>query len=80
VRRAQDPEVTTSRPEEVETIPFPSLVAPSAESLMEGADDAAVAFELDRLLGDFLGSLSATSKALSRIAVAGTNGYEAEKV
>jgi hypothetical protein len=80
VRRAQDPEVTTLRPEEVETIPFPSLVAPSAESLMEGADDAAVAFELDRLLGDFLGSLSATSKALSRIAVAGTNGYEAEKV
>ncbi|KAJ6089031.1 hypothetical protein N7499_003878 [Penicillium canescens] len=78
VRRDQDPEVTTSRPEEVETIPFPSLVAPSAASLMEGADDAAVAFELDRLLGDFLGSLSATSKALSRIAVAGTNGYEAE--
>ncbi|KAJ6049286.1 uncharacterized protein N7446_007384 [Penicillium canescens] len=78
VRRDQDPEVTTSRPEEVETIPFPSLVAPSAASLMEGADDAAVAFELDRLLGDFLGSLSATSKALSRIAVTGTNGYEAE--
>jgi hypothetical protein len=80
VRRDQDYEVTAARPEEVDAIPFPSLVAPSAASLMEGADDAVVASELDRLLGDFLGSLSATGKSLSRVPAPGANGYQAEKV
>lgn len=45
---------------------FPELVPPSAESLMEGADDAVVEAELDRLLGDLTGALSATGEALSR--------------
>ncbi|KAJ5776643.1 uncharacterized protein N7511_001654 [Penicillium nucicola] len=80
VRRDQDHEVTTTRPEEVDAIPFPSLVAPSAASLMEDADDTAVTSELDRLLGDFLGSLSATSQALSRYHTATTSDYEATKV
>lgn len=48
------------------TISFPTLIPPSADSLMESADDAAVTAELDRLLGDFLGALSATGEALSR--------------
>ena len=47
-------------------ITFPRLVAPSALSLMEGADDAIVSAELDRLLGDFLDALSATGEALSQ--------------
>ncbi|OQE23246.1 hypothetical protein PENSTE_c009G09723 [Penicillium steckii] len=51
---------------ETDDISFPVLVPPSADSLMEGADDGAVTAELDRLLGDFLGALSATSEALSR--------------
>ncbi|KAJ5983695.1 hypothetical protein N7481_005794 [Penicillium waksmanii] len=56
------PFVTDSDP----TISFPTLIPPSADSLMESADDAAVTAELDRLLGDFLGALSATGEALSR--------------
>lgn len=48
------------------TISFPDLTPPSVDSMMEGADDAAVTAELDRLLGDFLGALSATGEALSR--------------
>jgi hypothetical protein len=56
------PLVTESDP----TISFPTLIPPSADSLMESADDAAVTAELDRLLGDFLGALSATGEALSR--------------
>ncbi|KAJ5596498.1 hypothetical protein N7450_002956 [Penicillium hetheringtonii] len=51
---------------ETDDISFPLLVPPNVDSLMEGADDAAVTAELDRLLGDFLGALSATSEALSR--------------
>lgn len=47
-------------------ISFPTLIPPNADSLMESADDATVTAELDRLLGDFLGALSATAKAFSR--------------
>ncbi|KAJ5826334.1 hypothetical protein N7474_003472 [Penicillium riverlandense] len=47
-------------------ISFPALVPPSAESLMEGVDDGVLTLELDRLLGDFLDSLSATGEALSK--------------
>ncbi|KAJ5496054.1 hypothetical protein N7539_001170 [Penicillium diatomitis] len=46
-------------------ISFPPVYPPSMESLMEGADDATITAELDRLLGDFLGALSATGMALS---------------
>ncbi|KAJ5928496.1 hypothetical protein N7466_007452 [Penicillium verhagenii] len=49
-------------------IPFPVLIPPSAESLMEGSDDAIVTAELERLLDDFLAGLSATGQALSRYA------------
>ena len=56
-------------------IPFPALVPPSSASLMEGADDGLVTAELDRLLGDFLESLSATGEALSRASISQeTNG------
>jgi serine/threonine protein kinase len=46
-------------------IPFPALVPPNGASLMEGVEDNLVTAELDRLLGDFLESLSATGEALS---------------
>jgi hypothetical protein len=55
----------TKRPDSG-VIPFPILVPPSAESLMEGADDAVVLAELERLLDDFLDGLTATGQALSR--------------
>ncbi|KAJ5129798.1 uncharacterized protein N7515_005837 [Penicillium bovifimosum] len=51
--------------EDTGAIPFPALVPPHGASLMEGVDDNAVTAELDRLLGDFLESLSATGEALS---------------
>lgn len=51
-------------------IPFPVLIPPSAESLMEGADDAVVTAELERLLDDFLDGLAATGQALSRYGTA----------
>ncbi|PTU19617.1 hypothetical protein P175DRAFT_0510844 [Aspergillus ochraceoroseus IBT 24754] len=47
-------------------IQFPDLLPPRLEVLMEGAGDAAVTAELDRLLGDFLDALSATGEALSQ--------------
>lgn len=63
-------------PEGKGPIPYPSLAPPSAASLMEGADDGLVTAELDRLLGNFLESLSATSEALSRTGLhQGTNGF-----
>ncbi|KAJ5647082.1 hypothetical protein N7490_003454 [Penicillium lividum] len=49
-------------------IQFPVLIPPSAESLMEGADDGIVTAELQRLLDDFLDALSATGQALSQYA------------
>lgn len=47
-------------------VEFPRILPPNFTSMMEGVDDAVVAAELDRLLGDFLGALSATSDALSK--------------
>ncbi|KAJ5329893.1 hypothetical protein N7452_010283 [Penicillium brevicompactum] len=55
-------------------IPFPALDPPSEASLMEGADDGVVTAELDRLLGDFLESLSAAGEALARAGSQDTNG------
>lgn len=49
------------------SVPFPDLVPPSVESLTEGADERIVTAEVDRLLGAFLGALSATGDALSRV-------------
>ncbi|KAL4933333.1 putative serine/threonine protein kinase [Aspergillus undulatus] len=50
-------------------IKFPPLMPPRLEVLMDGAAEAAVTAELDRLLGDFLDALSATGEALSRTKV-----------
>ncbi|KAJ5093581.1 hypothetical protein N7456_009442 [Penicillium angulare] len=57
---------STLKTSDAGVLPFPYLVPPSAESLMEGADEAVVTAELDRLLGDFLDALSATGEALSQ--------------
>jgi hypothetical protein len=65
-RREFMSEVSTLRNSEPGAISFPVVLPPSMESLMEGADDATITAELDRLLGDFLGALSATGEALSR--------------
>ncbi|KAJ5380453.1 uncharacterized protein N7496_002881 [Penicillium cataractarum] len=65
-RREAMSEVSTLRDSEPSAISFPVVLPPSMESLMEGADDATITAELDRLLGDFLGALSATGEALSR--------------
>ncbi|KAJ5189144.1 hypothetical protein N7491_005468 [Penicillium cf. griseofulvum] len=62
-------EVPASQAEDKGPIPFPALDPPNAASLMEGMDDGVVAAELDRLLGDFQGSLSAIGEALSRAGV-----------
>lgn len=65
--RRDEPSQSTTAPEtDLGAILFPELVPPSAESLMEGADDAVVEAELDRLLGDLMGALSATGEALSK--------------
>ncbi|KAL1855119.1 hypothetical protein Plec18170_004535 [Paecilomyces lecythidis] len=48
-------------------ITFPEIRPPSVESLTEGADESVVSAELDRLLGDFLGALSATGEALATV-------------
>lgn len=64
-------------------ISFPTLDPPSEASLMEGADDGVVTAELDRLLGDFLESLSAAGEALARAGSQDANGSPgqlAEKV
>ncbi|KAL2861105.1 putative serine/threonine protein kinase [Aspergillus lucknowensis] len=47
-------------------IRFPDLIPPRLDVLTDGAGEAAVTAELDRLLGDFLDALSATGEALSR--------------
>jgi serine/threonine protein kinase len=68
-------------PDDNGPIPFPALVPPSSASLLEGADDALVTAELDRLLGDFLGSLSATGEAVSRAGISqDTNGVHEQIV
>lgn len=59
-------QATTAGETDPGVIVFPEITPPSAESLMEGADDAVVEAELDRLLGDLIGALSATGEALSR--------------
>lgn len=59
----------TAKAPHVEAIPFPALVPPRAESLMEGVDDATVTTELERLLDSFMDALSATSEALGRVEV-----------
>jgi hypothetical protein len=59
-------QATTAKEDESDALPFPHIVPPGAESLMEGTDDNIVTMELDRLLGDFLGALAATGDALSR--------------
>ncbi|KAJ5905689.1 uncharacterized protein N7473_002605 [Penicillium subrubescens] len=66
-RRDVMSEANTLRETERGAISFPAVLPPSMESLMEGADDATITAELDRLLGDFLGALSATGEALARI-------------
>lgn len=65
-RRDVMSEATTLRESEHGVISFPAVHAPKFESLMDGVDDAIITEELDRLLGDFLGALSATGEALSR--------------
>lgn len=50
-----------------EPVGFPTLAPPSLESLTEGADDAVVTTELDRLLGDLLDSLKLTGDALAKV-------------
>lgn len=65
-RRDNISEVTTLRNSGSGVISFPTVLPPSMESLMDGADDATITAELDRLLSDFLGALSATGEALSR--------------
>lgn len=66
-RRDVMSEASTLLGSERGAIQFPAVIPPSMESLMEGADDATVTAELDRLLGDFLGALSATGEALTRV-------------
>ena len=65
-RRDNISDATTLRNSASSIISFPAVMPPNMESLMEGADDATITAELDRLLGDFLGALSATGEALSR--------------
>lgn len=57
----------------IEPIQFPNLTPPSLESLVESADASIITAELDRLLGDFLGALSATGDALSRVKIGPEN-------
>jgi hypothetical protein len=65
-RREPDSRATIEGSDDLRAISFPALVPPSAESLMEGVNDGVLTLELDRLLGDFLDSLSATGEALSK--------------
>lgn len=71
-----DPPVTVSGIHAMEPIQFPELLPPRLEVLTNRADDNAVGAELDRLLGDFLGALSATGEALSRTHVGAENGHD----
>lgn len=66
LRREEASQATTAGETDPDVIVFPELVPPSAESLMEGADDDVVIAELDRILGDFLGALHATNQVLAR--------------
>ncbi|KAJ5164063.1 uncharacterized protein N7500_005893 [Penicillium coprophilum] len=77
VSEASLPQAEDKRP-----ISFPALNPPSAAGLMEGMDDGVVIAELDRLLSDFLESLSATGEAMSRVGTKHeTNGvHVAEQV
>jgi len=61
------PQATATEEHELGPIVFPSIMPPSAESLMEGADEDIVIYELDRLFDDFLGALNTTKDALSRM-------------
>lgn len=61
--------LSTARRPPTEPVEFPTLAPPSLESLTEGADDAVVTAELDRLLGDLLGSLKLTGDALAKVNV-----------
>ncbi|KAJ6134862.1 hypothetical protein N7512_000022 [Penicillium capsulatum] len=78
-RRSDHLSGMTIKPSEPEAIPFPALVPPRAESLMEGVDDTTVTAELERLLDSFMDALTATSEALGRVEV-GRPGNEAHHV
>jgi serine/threonine protein kinase len=69
-------QATTLKEHDSDSLSFPSIIPPSAESLMEGIDDNTVTAELDRLLGDFLGALAATGDALSRA----SSGHQTDEV
>lgn len=62
-RRVPPPITRTNVP----PVNFPDIRPPSFESLTAGADDSVVASELDRLLGDFLGAISAVGEALNSV-------------
>lgn len=66
-RRSDHLSGMTAKVPHAEAIPFPALIPPRAESLMEGVDDATVTTELERLLDSFMDALSATSEALGRV-------------
>lgn len=61
--------LSTARRPPAEPIGFPSIAPPSLESLTEGAGDAVVSSELDRLFGDLLDSLKLTGDALAKVHV-----------
>ena len=71
-RREPDP-----LPAPRESLGFSRVAPPSIESLTEGADDAVVSSELDRLLGDLLDSLKMTGDALGRANTAGPEKNDA---
>ncbi|KAJ5700891.1 hypothetical protein N7493_011937 [Penicillium malachiteum] len=54
-----------------ESTGFPVPKPPSAESLMEGADDAVIEAELDRLLGDFQNALTKVGEGIRELSNAG---------
>ncbi|KAL3261464.1 hypothetical protein ABHI18_003779 [Aspergillus niger] len=62
--RTNFPSLTTN---DGEPILFPELPLPQLELFMAGANDHAIAGELDRLLESFIDSLNSTGQALSRI-------------
>ncbi|OJJ76246.1 hypothetical protein ASPBRDRAFT_203894 [Aspergillus brasiliensis CBS 101740] len=64
--RTNFPALTT---DDGEPILFPELPLPQLELFMAGANDHAIAGELDRLLESFIDSLNSTGQALSRISI-----------
>ncbi|GLA64416.1 hypothetical protein AtubIFM54640_006134 [Aspergillus tubingensis] len=62
--RTNFPSLTT---DDGEPILFPELPLPQLELFMAGANDHAIAGELDRLLESFIDSLNSTGQALSRV-------------